>query len=166
MTITSTPTLYEHVGDYIVDIVFSEPIVQTIPGKFTITVVDPCLLDELEWDIIGWEVGTNAFDYTFASDEQTHLFTVTNLVDKWFGVQNTCGTVDLQDFDAAGLGTVTKVVPEVTSPTRESFRIGTDAQVQFQFVLYCYSGYNYRDVSTANLDLTFTNEYQDVITFQ
>jgi len=69
MTITSTPTLYEHVGDYIVDIVFSEPIVQTIPGKFTITVVDPCLLDELEWDIIGWEVGTNAFDYTFASDE-------------------------------------------------------------------------------------------------
>jgi hypothetical protein len=98
MTITATPTLYSEVGLYTIDAVFTAPIVSTKTSIFTLDVVDPCLKEVLNWDIIEYPVATTVIPYTFGDGPNNSTMTVINDIDVFFGTDYTCGPVTLQDF--------------------------------------------------------------------
>ena len=90
MTITITPTLYEHVGVYSVDAVFTAPLSSTKSALFTLTVNDPCDFDNTRMTV------THAFTpallpYKIADPAATSALVFSDTISDHFGVPYTCG---------------------------------------------------------------------------
>ena len=143
MTITATPTLYSEVGLYTIDAVFTAPIVSTKTSIFTLDVVDPCLKEVLNWDIIEYPVATTVIPYTFGDGPNNSTMTVINDIDVFFGTDYTCGPVTLQDF---------------TSDDIIQIEATTDPEV-FKMSAYMYSGYDWIGTGEVDLVINFNNDY-------
>jgi predicted thioesterase len=53
------PKSIESVGSYKLDVVVTYPLVATFESAFSMEVVDPCLKDDLGWNIVGYSDGAD-----------------------------------------------------------------------------------------------------------
>jgi len=90
MTITIAPTLYDHVGDYTVNAVFTSPLSSTKTSLFDIEVVDPCTFDNA--NMVVSHVFTPALAaYAIADPAVTYSLVFSDTISTHFDVPYTCG---------------------------------------------------------------------------
>jgi hypothetical protein len=88
MKVVVTPTLFEHVGDYTVKVVFSSPEEITITNLFSLIVKNPCTTSEFTYSS---SITPDPAVYKFGAEKASYSFSFTDDISTKFKTPNICG---------------------------------------------------------------------------